>query len=124
MALDVYRRRGAGRVVLLPVVSRAGDAPLAGQERPRSRERWRCWRGSTAPITPPGKWPSFEQTLQVRKGRLADLLQPRMARIVVIGALLGIFSQISGANAVFTYAPVIFSQTATRNNNHQTAEAE
>ena len=30
---------------------------------------------------------------------------------------MGIFSQISGANAVFTYAPVIFSQTI--ENNHQ-----
>lgn len=50
-------------------------------------------------------------TLQVRHGRLADLLQPRIFRIVVIGALLGIFSQISGANAVFLYAPRIFAQT-------------
>jgi MFS transporter, SP family, arabinose:H+ symporter len=65
----------------------------------------------------------IQQTLQVRKGRLSDLLQPRMARIVVIGALLGIFSQISGANAVFTYAPVIFSQSEARSNNHQTAKA-
>ncbi len=54
----------------------------------------------------------IQETLRVRKGRLADLFQPRMARIVVIGALLGIFSQISGANAVFTYAPIIFGQMA------------
>ena len=52
-----------------------------------------------------------------RKGRLADLLQPRVARIVVIGASLGVFSQISGANAVFTYAPVIFSQAAAKHDN-------
>ena len=55
-------------------------------------------------------------TLQVRLGRLADLLQPRIARIVAIGAALGVFSQISGANAVFTYAPVIFSQAALSEN--------
>jgi SP family arabinose:H+ symporter-like MFS transporter len=53
---------------------------------------------------------AIRETLQVRKGRLADLLQPRMLRIVVIGSLLGIFSQISGANAVFLYAPRIFAQ--------------
>jgi len=52
----------------------------------------------------------IEQTLQVRKGKLSDLLKPRMLRIVVIGSLLGIFSQISGANAVFLYAPKIFAQ--------------
>jgi SP family arabinose:H+ symporter-like MFS transporter len=54
---------------------------------------------------------AIRQTLQAQSGRLADLLQPRMLRIVVIGALLGIFSQISGANAVFLYAPRIFAQT-------------
>ena len=54
---------------------------------------------------------AIRQTLQVRKGKLTDLLQPRMFRIVVIGSLLGIFSQISGANAVFLYAPRIFAQT-------------
>jgi len=54
---------------------------------------------------------AIRETLQVRKGRLADLLQPRMLRIVVIGSMLGVFSQISGANAVFLYAPRIFAQT-------------
>jgi MFS transporter, SP family, arabinose:H+ symporter len=53
---------------------------------------------------------AIRETLLARKGRLADLLQPRMLRIVVIGSLLGIFSQISGANAVFLYAPRIFAQ--------------
>ena len=52
----------------------------------------------------------IQETLLVRKGTLADLLKPRMLRIVIIGALLGIFSQISGANAVFLYAPRIFAQ--------------
>lgn len=53
---------------------------------------------------------AIRDTLQVSKGRFADLFQPRMLRIVVIGSLLGIFSQISGANAVFLYAPRIFAQ--------------
>jgi sugar porter (SP) family MFS transporter len=52
----------------------------------------------------------IQQTLQVRKGKFSDLLKPRMFRIVVIGSLLGIFSQICGANAVFLYAPKIFAQ--------------
>jgi MFS transporter, SP family, arabinose:H+ symporter len=50
----------------------------------------------------------IRETLQVRRGALADLLQPRMLRIVIIGSLLGIFSQISGVNAVMVYAPEIF----------------
>jgi MFS transporter, SP family, arabinose:H+ symporter len=52
------------------------------------------------------------RTMEPGKGRLADLLHPRVARIVVIGVALGIGSQISGANAVFTYAPGIFSRGA------------
>jgi SP family arabinose:H+ symporter-like MFS transporter len=52
----------------------------------------------------------IRETLQVRRGSLADLLEPRMLRIVVIGSLLGIFSQISGVNAVMVYAPDIFEK--------------
>ena len=66
----------------------------------------------------------IQQTLHARKGRLADLLHPRVARIVVIGAALGVFSQISGANAVFTYAPVIFSQAQADSRRAQAAEPE
>ena len=52
----------------------------------------------------------IRETLQVRRGSLGDLLQPRMLRIVVIGSMLGIFSQISGVNAVMVYAPEIFEK--------------
>ncbi len=45
------------------------------------------------------------ETLQVRSGALADLLKPPMLRIVISGSLLGIFSQISGVNAVTIDAP-------------------
>jgi len=55
---------------------------------------------------------AIEATLaKVKKGKLADLLEPRLFRIVVIGSLLGIFSQISGVNAVLFYAPEIFKAT-------------
>jgi SP family arabinose:H+ symporter-like MFS transporter len=50
------------------------------------------------------------ETLHVRRGSLSDLLKPRMFRIVIIGSLLGIFSQISGVNAVMVYAPDIFEK--------------
>jgi SP family arabinose:H+ symporter-like MFS transporter len=53
---------------------------------------------------------AIRETLHVRGGRLADLLKPRMLRIVIIGALLGIFSQICGVNAVMIYAPDIFEK--------------
>ena len=50
------------------------------------------------------------ETLQVRRGSLADLLKPRMLRMVIIGSMLGILSQISGVNAVMVYAPDIFEK--------------
>lgn len=52
----------------------------------------------------------IRETLQVKHGSLADLLKPRMLRIVIIGSMLGIFSQISGVNAVMVYAPDIFEK--------------
>ncbi|MCX6865871.1 MAG: sugar porter family MFS transporter [Verrucomicrobia bacterium] len=57
-----------------------------------------------------GEMAVIRETLQVRRGSLADLLEPRMLRIVIIGSLLGIFSQISGVNAVTVYAPDIFEK--------------
>jgi len=54
----------------------------------------------------------IQQTLKDRKSSLRDLLKPGVLRIVVIGALLGVFSQISGANAVFLYAPEIFARAS------------
>lgn len=56
---------------------------------------------------------AIEKTLEhVKTGSLKDLLrEPRLLRIVVIGSLLGIFSQICGVNAVLFYAPQIFSST-------------
>ena len=63
--------------------------------------------------TPDRNWPpSAKPCRSARRGSFRDLLQPRMLRIVVIGSLLGIFSQISGANAVFIYAPDIFAASA------------
>jgi MFS transporter, SP family, arabinose:H+ symporter len=53
---------------------------------------------------------AIRETLTVRRGSLTDLLKPRMLRIVIIGSLLGIFSQISGVNAVMVYAPEIFEK--------------
>lgn len=56
---------------------------------------------------------AIELTLKhVSTGSLKDLLrEPRLLRIVVIGSLLGIFSQICGVNAVLFYAPQIFAST-------------
>lgn len=44
------------------------------------------------------------------RGRLADLVQPGMFFIVALGITLAVFQQISGANAVFFYAPIIFEK--------------
>ncbi|HLF33880.1 MAG TPA: sugar porter family MFS transporter [Cyclobacteriaceae bacterium] len=44
------------------------------------------------------------------RGRFSDLVQPGIRAIVVIGIALAVFQQISGANAVFFYAPIIFGK--------------
>jgi len=59
-----------------------------------------------------GELSAIKETLAtVKKGRFKDLFEPRLLRIVIIGSLLGIFSQISGVNAVLFYAPEIFKAT-------------
>ena len=45
------------------------------------------------------------------KGKLSDLLQPGVKFIVLLGITLAVFQQISGANAIFFYAPIIFEKT-------------
>jgi SP family arabinose:H+ symporter-like MFS transporter len=44
------------------------------------------------------------------KGKLTDLIQPGMFFIVALGITMAVFQQISGANAVFFYAPIIFEK--------------
>lgn len=44
------------------------------------------------------------------KGKLADLVKPGIAFMVMLGITLAVFQQISGANAVFFYAPIIFEK--------------
>jgi MFS transporter, SP family, arabinose:H+ symporter len=44
------------------------------------------------------------------KGKLSDLLQPGVKFIVLLGITLAVFQQISGANAIFFYAPIIFEK--------------
>jgi MFS transporter, SP family, arabinose:H+ symporter len=44
------------------------------------------------------------------KGKLRDLVQPGIAFIVMLGITMAIFQQISGANAIFFYAPIIFEK--------------
>lgn len=46
---------------------------------------------------------------QVR-GKLSDLIQPGVKFIVLLGITLAVFQQISGANAIFFYAPIIFEK--------------
>lgn len=44
------------------------------------------------------------------KGRISDLVKPGIKFIVALGITLAVFQQISGANAVFFYAPIIFEK--------------
>lgn len=44
------------------------------------------------------------------KGKLTDLIQPGVFFLVMLGIGIAVFQQISGANAVFFYAPIIFEK--------------
>lgn len=44
------------------------------------------------------------------KGRLSDLIQHGVTFVVVLGITMAVFQQISGANAIFFYAPIIFEK--------------
>jgi SP family arabinose:H+ symporter-like MFS transporter len=46
----------------------------------------------------------------VKKGALKELIHPAVIGLVGIGITLAVFQQISGANAVFFYAPLIFEK--------------
>lgn len=54
---------------------------------------------------------SIQQDLNVKEGKLADLLAPGMRRTLIIGIVLAIFSQVTGMNAILYYAPEIFKST-------------
>jgi MFS transporter, SP family, arabinose:H+ symporter len=44
------------------------------------------------------------------KGKLSDLVQPSVLFLVGLGITIAVFQQISGANAIFFYAPIIFER--------------
>jgi MFS transporter, SP family, arabinose:H+ symporter len=44
------------------------------------------------------------------KGKLSDLVQHGVTFVVLLGITMAVFQQISGANAVFFYAPIIFEK--------------
>lgn len=45
---------------------------------------------------------------QTQRVRLADLLEPRMRRVLVLGVVLAVFQQWCGINVIFNYAEEIF----------------
>lgn len=44
------------------------------------------------------------------KGKFSDLVQPGITFVVFLGITIAVFQQISGANAIFFYAPIIFEK--------------
>jgi SP family arabinose:H+ symporter-like MFS transporter len=46
-----------------------------------------------------------------KKARLKDLFKPAMRYVLTIGIVISVLQQITGINAVFFYAPMIFEQT-------------
>jgi sugar porter (SP) family MFS transporter len=54
---------------------------------------------------------SFEAEKDKRKSTLKDLFKPALKLVLLVGVVIGILQQITGINAVFFYAPMIFEQT-------------
>src|SRR5215469_18467448 len=50
----------------------------------------------------------IKETIQASKGRVAELFQRGMFKILMIGILLAVFQQVTGINVVMYYAPSIF----------------
>jgi SP family arabinose:H+ symporter-like MFS transporter len=44
------------------------------------------------------------------KGKFSDLIKPGVTFVVFLGMTIAVFQQISGANAIFFYAPIIFEK--------------
>lgn len=56
---------------------------------------------------------SFHQQV---KERIGNLFKPDVAKIVMIGVAVAVFSQADGQNSLFSYAPVIFKQAGMPDN--------
>jgi sugar porter (SP) family MFS transporter len=54
---------------------------------------------------------SLENDAHKEKANLKDIFHPYLRLVLVIGVVLAILQQITGINAVFFYAPVIFEQS-------------
>lgn len=50
----------------------------------------------------------IQETLRGARGKLRELLQPGILRLLIIGILLAVFQQVTGINVVMYYAPSIF----------------
>ena len=51
------------------------------------------------------------KTLQVEKTAFSELFKPAIRYVLTIGIVIAVLQQITGINAVFFYAPMIFEQT-------------
>lgn len=54
---------------------------------------------------------SLEADKEKEKARLRDIFHPYLRFVLIIGVTLAVLQQITGINAVFFYAPIIFEQS-------------
>ncbi|MCF8359202.1 MAG: sugar porter family MFS transporter [Prolixibacteraceae bacterium] len=54
---------------------------------------------------------SLAKDVNKKKARLSELFKPALKLVLLIGIVIAILQQITGINAVFFYAPMIFEQT-------------
>ncbi len=86
-----------------PAVARKKRAAGAGTEA--------SWRKSAARLMAQRPLREIESTLASEKSqhvRFAELLDPKMAKVLVLGVTLAVFQQWCGINVIFNYAEEIF----------------
>ena len=113
--MDAGCRSPAGHPLLCRLVFRADEPALADHERAArgSPADAGCigWPGGGTKTACCGRCSRSRRTKTGKKVRPRDLLHPYLRYVLVVGVVLAILQQITGINAVFFYAPIIFEQS-------------
>jgi hypothetical protein len=110
LALDVRPDLRAGAAVLYRDVVRARKPALAGEKWQGKISPATSWKKSAAKLcdAATAEIQSTLATEEIQRVRFADLLEPKMRKVIVLGVVLAVFQQWCGINVIFNYAEEIF----------------